>query len=67
MFIVLDPSQFIAVANGRGELALKIFVKFGLIAIRCSNVLIIGFNLIYCLIRFGRLDVNHLYFAHRLL
>lgn len=62
-----DPSEFIEVANNRSALAVKYLLKYSMIGVGGSGIVFLGWNLLYCFIKFDRIDINHLFYALRFL
>lgn len=54
-------------AHGRGEFAAKVFIKYSLIGMCASGMSFVAFNAIFCFSKFGRMDVDHLYYVYQFL
>lgn len=66
IFFITDPSELIDAANRRGELLTTLFSKVVLIGWCIGNLALAGCGYVFCLIKFGEVDVAGLYNGWRL-
>lgn len=61
--IQIDPSELIETADHRSRWISKILIEYATIGWCITNLTEVGLSLIYCMIKYGNADTNHLFYA----